>query len=389
MINNERLLNTFLELVKINAPSGYEKNIADYIKQTLNEFNIPWHEDEAGLTFGGNSGNIIGTLNENHELPSIFISAHMDTIQPTLDLTTKIDEGKIASNGTTILGADDRAGVAILLELIKVIKDNNIKTLPIKFIFTVAEEIGMFGSKYLTREKISSKLGFVFDCSEEPGKIITIAPAAIKFKIKIKGKAAHAAVHPEQGINAITIACNSISKIKVGRLNNRSTVNFGTIKGGSKINIVPEEVEIEGEIRNLVESELQDQINLIKSIFEENAQELGGELEFFSTRKYYHFCLKDEEDVVVIAKNAIKKTGNSPSTIKYTGGSDANIFNAIGIPTVNLGIGFRNVHSNSEYIHISNLQKAAHIGLEIVISSLEYFSKDKVNIHSEYFKKDN
>lgn len=390
MINNQRLLDTFLTLVRINGPSGNEMKVAEYIKQTLTELNIQWQEDRAGSTFGGNSGNIIATLEGNNNLPEIFLCSHMDTIQPTLRLNPIIGEdGTIASDGTTILGADDRAGIAIILEIVRTIKENAIDTLPINLIFTVAEEIGMFGSKYLSIGKINSKIGFVFDSSADPGKIITTAPAAVKIKIKIKGKAAHAAVQPEQGINAITIACNAIAKMKVGRISNTCTVNFGVIKGGTLINVIPEEVEIDGEIRSLFEPELLDQINLMQSIFEETTKQGGGKLEFLITRKYYPFNLAEDNDVVVIAKNAIEKTGSVPVTIKYTGGSDANVFNALGIPTVNLGIGFRNVHSDSEFIPSSNLLKSARIGLEIVTSSLKYFLNENENAKSEISKRDN
>ena len=390
MINNQRLLDTFLTLVCINGPSGNEAKVAEYIKQSLTELEIPWQEDRAGSTFGGNSGNIIATLEGINNLPEIFLCSHMDTIQPTLRLNPTIGkDGTIASDGTTILGADDRAGIAIILEIVRTIKENAIDTLPINLIFTVAEEIGMFGSKYLSVGKINSKIGFVFDSSADPGKIITTAPAAVKVKIKIKGKAAHAAVQPEQGINAITIACNAIAKMKVGRISNTCTVNFGVIKGGTLINVIPEEVEIDGEIRSLLEPELLDQINLMQSIFEETTKQGGGKLEFLITRKYYSFNLAEDNDVVVIAKNAIEKTGSVPVSIKYTGGSDANVFNALGIPTVNLGIGFRNVHSDSEFIPSSNLLKAACIGLEIVNSSLEFYTAVNGNINSKNFKCNN
>ena len=384
MINTQRLIDRFIQIVSINGQSGNEKEIAQYIKDFLSAKNIKWEEDNAGSAFGGNSGNIIAEVNASNEKPSIFFCAHMDTIRPTEGLTTLISDSTISSDGKTILGADDRAGVAILLELIEIISENELNTFPIKFIFTVAEEIGMHGSKNLTAEKLNSKWGVIFDSSAVPGSIIKSAPSAVKILIKVKGKAAHAALQPESGVNAFTIAANAIALTKVGRISKKSTLNFGIIKGGNAINIVPDYVEIEGEARSHDEAELETLINFVKYNFEENAKLYGGTVEFETCRKYYGFDLNEKSIVISTAKKAIERTGLSPILLTYPAGSDANIFNALDIPTVNLGVGFHNVHSHEEIMPIDNLINAAKIGYEIVLEAL----CKKKNIQYEFCEND-
>ena len=378
MIDEKFLVELFLNLVRINGESGNEKEPADFIKAKLNDLGISYREDTAGEIFGGSQGNILGyypgTLDS---VPPILFSSHMDTIEPTSGISTKIEDGIIRSSGNTILGADDRAGVAIVLTVLETIIKNKITTGPIYLAFTVAEEIGMYGAKNLTDIDPELKTGFVFDSSALPGKIITTAPASSTFYIKVIGKAAHAAVQPEEGINAIKIAADAISKIDSGRISPESTANFGMIQGGKAVNIVPDEIIIEGEVRSTDSKQLKDKFDEIKSIFNSSALNYGGKIEMEINNKYPSFKLTANSPVVEIAQNAIRAVGLEPENIIYPGGSDANVYNNHGIETVNLGLGYRNVHSHSEYMEISKLKSAADIGLEIARRAAEYFTNNE------------
>ncbi len=366
MINSKRLLETFLALIEIDGKSGNERKIANYIKNFFVDYKIPVYEDNAALSFGGNAGNIIATLKGDANLSPIFICAHMDTIQSTLGIKPIIENEVVFTDRSTILGADDRAGVAIILETVNTIIQNKINTPTIYFVFTVCEEAGMFGSKNLDFSSMNCQYGFVIDSSAEPGSVIVSAPSALQFKIRIFGKAAHAAVHPEEGINAISISGQAISKIKVGRVSNTCTLNLGTIKGGSLINVVPADVEIVGEVRSFVEEEIRQQLKLLIDTFKDAAKYFGGKIEFSTSRKYYGFNLDIKSPVVNAATSAINKASLPVNCIVYPGGSDANIFNHFGFPTVNLGIGYKKVHSLEESISIKNLERTADIVFNIV-----------------------
>ncbi len=381
MIPREKILDTFLTLVKIDGKSGNEKEVAAYIKERMKRLDISVSEDNAGESFGGNQGNLIcyfpGMLND---VPAILLSAHMDSIESTKGINPIIEDGIIRSDGGTILAADDRVGVAAILEAIDSIVTNQIPTGPIYIAFTVAEEIGMFGSKAFKKDALPVQYGFVLDSSAAPGEIIVSAPSSHMFEIKIIGKAAHAAVQPENGVDAIKIASDSIAQFQTGRISPTCTLNFGVIKGGKAINIVADEVIIKADIRSIYEDESKYWREKIIEVFSQTANKYGGECKINITRKYKAFNLNENEPTVVIAKKSIENIGLQPLCRKYPGGSDANILNGLGIPSVNFGLGYRNVHSKQEFISIDNLVTSGNIGLSICTTTAETSKQKAVSL---------
>lgn len=367
MIDHTQLATQFLKLVEIDGSSGQERNVADYLKSKLARLCVETTEDCAGDSFGGTAGNLVGRIKGTlPNVPAILLCAHMDTIQPTLGIKPVITNGTIATDQTTILGADNRAGIAIILEILTLLREKNIPHGPIEVVFTVCEENGMRGAKYLQVSDLAAKMGFVFDSSAEPRSIVIEAPSSILFEARILGKAAHAAVSPEKGINAIQIASRAIANLQMGRFGETGTVNVGIIHGGKATNIVPDEVYLKGEVRSPDEKELQKQVGNIEKQFRKYTQVAGTSIEFMTDRKYCGFSLDEKSQVVQIAKKAISAAGYQPKPISYPGGSDANILNEKGIPTVNLGVGFNNVHSPMESIAIENLVALSKIGINII-----------------------
>ncbi len=370
MLNYTRLKNSFLELVAINGASGRENNVADHIQMRLSEIGVQAERDNANVSFDGTCGNVIAFLEgTDPNMRPILLSCHMDTIEPTAGIKCIEENGKIMTDGRTILGADNRAGVAVVLETLQTVVENNLPHPPIYCAFSVAEEIGMFGIKFIPKEKINAACGFVFDSSAKPGDVIVNAPSSRVITIKLFGKAAHAAVQPENGVNALKIAGNAISKIPTGKFNDNSTFNFGTIKGGKAINIVPDYVEIEAEYRGFSHKLLDRKVENLRQVFNSEAESLGGKAEIEVVEKYGFFELSESSETVKIAFNAIRKADLNPEAITYSGGSDANVLNTKGIPTVNFGMGFRNVHSVNEYIKTEDLYKDAEIAMNIVTAS--------------------
>lgn len=240
-IHSNLWISIFLDLVKLDAVSKQERPVADYIHRFLNDLNIPTREDHTGKRISGNCGNVIAKISSTgHSGPAQFsLTAHMDTIQSTRGIQPQVMNGIITSDGQTILGADNRAGIAIILYLVRNIRHQNLPHIPFEVIFTVGEETRLYGSTHLDLSMVESRTAYVLDSSADPGAFVYAAPGATEFAINFIGKASHAAVNPEQGINALSMAGDLIYQFKVGKFTDDTTINFGKISGGEANNIVP------------------------------------------------------------------------------------------------------------------------------------------------------
>jgi len=367
MVNKERMVNEFIELVKIDSLTRQERQMADALKKKLEDMGIDVYEDGAGEKIGGNAGNLICTIKGNKDVPAILLMAHMDTVTPGIGKEPVIDGDIIRTNGKTILGGDDLAGVACILEAVKVLKENQIPHGDIQVVFTIAEECGLFGAKNLDYEKINAKYGFVLDEGGEIGSVAVKAPSQNKIEVIVKGKAAHAGVEPEKGISAIQIAAYAISKMKLGRIDDETTANIGIISGGTATNIICDTVKIEAESRSRNPEKLEEQTQHMKKCFEDAAALFGGSVEFISNLIYPAFEIDETgSELPKILKKASEKAGVDLQLISTGGGSDTNILNGKGIEAVNVSVGMSKVHSVDEEIRISDIEKAAGFLVEII-----------------------
>ncbi len=362
MFDAKEIVELFLSLARIEGLSGNEKEVANFIRNFCNHPEIEIIEDDANKIDGGKSGNLICRINGGG---NFILLSHMDTASSTKNLNPIIMEGKITSDGTTILGADNRAGIAAILYALKKSLENKEKLKPFTIAFTICEETTLTGSKFL-KPTPNIKMGFVFDSHLDPGKFIVSSPGALMFKISVHGKPAHAGIEPEKGINAIEVAAKSIVRIKQGRIDEETTLNFGKIIGGEATNIVPAKVLIEGEIRSFDMIKINEQFDFIKNVFEEECNKKGCEFKIESRWDFKPYKINSDMDVYKKIKNAIKKAGLEPEESISFGGSDANSLNEKGIQTVNIGIGAKNPHSNQEYILISDLIKASKIAYQLM-----------------------
>lgn len=370
MINKTRLLNTLLELLKIDGPALCERPVSDYLKKYFKEIELDLEEDDTGSKIDGNSGNLYLHMHGIGDSSVAFL-AHMDTVKPTFGLEPIVTDNNVRSNGKTVLGADDRLGIALLCELVKYLKESKIKHCPIEIIFTVAEEIGLFGIKNIDYNRIKSKIAFVLDAGGSCGKIVSKAPSLERMNITVKGKASHAGSSPEKGVNAIAIAAKAISNIKQGRVDQDTTLNIGKIEGGTATNIVSDKVKIEGEARSFNPSTLTEQIKNAEVQFLTAADEFGGSIEFDHKLSFSTFNLDKESQPVKMAVSAAEKKG-IPHKITHTGGgSDANILNAHGIISAGLGIGYFEEHTNNEYISLKDMYNSLEWLIEICSVNLE------------------
>jgi tripeptide aminopeptidase len=362
MIDSSRLVEIFLQLVKIDALSGKEKKVADFIRDFLDGYDLQITEDKSYNFSGGNSGNLICRVGNGGDF---VLLAHMDTARPTKKVIPYIENSAIKSKTDTVLGVDNRAGVSVLLYVLESIFKNNYVTKDFTAAFTTCEETTMEGSKNLLLNGNINK-GFVFDSSLRPGNFINSACGAMGFKAVINGRASHSGIEPEKGINSVQIASLVISKIKQGRLDDETTLNIGKISGGSAVNVIPEKTIIEGEIRSFDPDIISSKVNELQKLFSREAELYSATVDFSAAWDFMPYTIEYDEEVFMDISTALKKVGLVPKANISLGGSDANSLNAKGIPSVNIGIGAQNPHSNEEFIFIEDLVKSAEIAFQLI-----------------------
>ncbi len=369
MVQENRLINEFIELIQIDSETKNESDIAKRLKHKFIELGLNVLEDDSAHKTGHGSGNLIATLHASdgmEHIPVIYFTSHMDTVVPGRGIKPQIDaDGYIRSDGTTILGSDDKAGIAAVLESIRILKEEHIKHGKIQFVITAGEESGLVGAKEMNPKWLEASFGFALDSTERVGNIVVAAPFQARINIFIYGRSAHAGVNPEDGISAIQVAAKAISRISLGRIDKETSANIGSFEGKGPTNIVCDRVEIKAEARSIVSEKLHKQLKHMEQTFMQVAEEFETTAEFdFEVTPGFYFT--EEDDVVKLVMRAVKRIGRIPKTIHSGGGSDANIFNGMGIPTVNLAVGYENIHTKKEQMPISELTKTAELVISII-----------------------
>jgi tripeptide aminopeptidase len=365
MINKRRLVVTFKKLVKIDSLSLQEEKIVKLLQKELSR--LGYRSFLAGRPREGKVGNLIVNIAGNGvKRPCLLLNAHLDTVSPGKNIKPLEKNGYLSTDGSTILGADNKAGVAAILEVLRVLKEQNLKHPPLQVIFTVAEEIGLLGAKALPQKLLKADFGITLDGGEVE-KVIYKAPSQYNLTATVIGKAAHAGIHPEEGINAIKVASEAISRMKLGRIDSETTANIGTIQGGKAVNIVPDEVLLKGEARSHNLAKLDKQLEHMERVLFKTCEKYRARLKLRVERVYKAFEINKKSDLISLVNFAFKASHIQPKLEKTGGGSDANIFNDLGIPTVILGVGADRVHTTREQIKIEDLAK----GTENVLNLLK------------------
>jgi tripeptide aminopeptidase len=367
MIHRDRLVKEFLELVQIDSETKHERQIADVLKEKFSELGLDVVEDDAAEKTGHGAGNLVCTLKGiNEQADPIYFTSHMDTVVPGQRIKPQIEDEVIASDGKTILGADDKAGLAAMLEAIRALKEDNIEHGTVQFVIPVGEESGLVGSRTLDPSLLTAKYGYALDSEGTVGHIIIAAPTQAKLHVVVHGKTAHAGVAPEKGVSAITLAAKAVSNMPLGRIDKDTTANIGSFEGGTQTNIVCDHVEIIAETRSLVQEKMEKQVKIMKDTFESTAQKLGGSADVDVKIMYPSYRYGDGDHLVAVAKKAINEIGRKPKLLESGGGSDANNIVGHGIPTVNLSVGYENIHTTNERMPIEELVKTSELVLAII-----------------------
>ncbi|MBD1399470.1 M20/M25/M40 family metallo-hydrolase [Pelovirga terrestris] len=374
MINQQRIADEFFRLASIDSPSYREASIAAYLHQRFSQLGATVEVDTAGATIGSDSGNMIARFPGTRAGDPFVISVHMDTVSPAENVQPVLNDGIFTSAGNTILGADDKAGIAELIEAIEVLNQQNIPYGPLEVVITVCEELGLLGAKAFDFSVLKGKRGVALDTTGID-RIITRAPAANRMKIDIYGLEAHAGVCPEQGISAITIAAKAIARMTLGRIDEHTTANIGTINGGVATNIIPGQVSLRGEVRSHAPERLQQVTEAIIRCFEEEAYNSSVVVDGKTRSASMAIEIQEDFPAMQIAETApivqlivnAGKTLQRPQQIAAAGGgSDANIFNGHGIDMVILGTGMAKVHTPQEQVAVADMEKVSSLLVEII-----------------------
>ena len=357
------IIEEFAELVKIPVQSRDERKIADVLKQKLTAMGLSVFEDQAGEKLQGNTGNIIARLPGEPGIPSILLSAHMDRVGNDGKIYPVSAENGVLlrSSGSSILAADDVGGLCAILDGLRQVLAEGCPHGAIEVVFSVCEELGVAGSRCMDFSQLQSRQAYVLDAPGRIGRIVLQAPTKCKVQVRVTGRSAHAGSDPEKGLSAIRVAAVALSRLREGRITPYTTSNFGSFHGGSSTNVVCDLVEILGEVRSLKQPEMDAYIDEMEKVFADTAAEYHAKIEVQVQVLYRSFSLSEQLPVVKIAQKALAGLGIAPVCCAGGGGMDGNHFNAHGISTVGLTLGYSKNHTPEEEIVVQDLVQAGNL----------------------------
>lgn len=372
MINEGRLVDLFTKLCLIDAPALSEQDSVAFVKDYLIGLGLEVEEDNAGELIGGQANNLIATLKGNVDgAPRIFLSAHFDTVEPTAGLVITETDGVFRSSSDTILGADDKGGMAPAIEAVHALIESGAPHGDVVLLLSVAEEIGLKGANALKIENYDLDFGYVLDTGPPVGSFVTKTAFHDRLDVEIIGRPAHSGKDPERGISAIQVMADAIQGMKLGRIGPETTANIGLVSGGSAVNVVCANVKLRGEARSTSETELDEQIDHMMKKFEEAAAKWGAEVKIEHERHYGAYDIPADAPVVQVAMKASEKLGLNPFLRTTLGGSDANIYNSKGVPTIVVATGMDKIHTHDEFISRVDLIDTARLAYEIITAAAE------------------
>ncbi|GAB4483479.1 MAG: M20/M25/M40 family metallo-hydrolase [Thermodesulfovibrionales bacterium] len=364
-INTKRLLDTFLDLVRINSPSFREAEIGEYIGAMLRSLGFRTRFQRYDRSF-----NLISTLKgAAGSGAGLILSAHMDTIEPTEGISYKVTKDRVMSTGKTVLGADDKAAIAQILEAVRVVRESRMPHPDIEIVFTSAEEAGLCGARNLDFSCLKSRHALVLDSGGPVGRLVTAAPTHHTYEMTIIGRSAHAGIEPEQGISAIRVASEIVSKAPDGRINSATTANIGIISGGTATNVVPREVRLRGEVRSHDRRTLEGVKKRIFDRAKKTCSAMHARLLVSVNEEYRSFRISRNDPFLRFVDESHRACGIDTLHVVTGGGSDANVFNASGITAVNMSTGMQKVHSHEEFI----MRKDLDLGAMVVVEAIAGF----------------
>lgn len=368
-MNSERLLNTFLDLVTTSSPSGHEGAVAEYCAAALRACGCTVEIDDAGERIGSDTGNLYAVL-PGTASGSVIMTAHLDCVQPCERVTPVIEDGVIRSDGTTVLGGDDKVGTASIIEAVRTLSEGDEPHATVKVIFSIQEEVGCCGAKNLSAGTFEQgEPCFVFDGEGDVGLACLAAPYHYTFEAEFMGKASHAGVAPEKGISAIEAASVAIADMRerglLGAVGDYCASNIGTIRGGSANNVVAPSCLLTGECRAIEKEDVDRVHDGMDEAMRNAAAQVGARVRIDWNLEYSGFCLDADAPAVKLFNDAARSVGLSPDTVKSAGGTDANMYIELGVEPLVVSTGMTNFHSVDECLKVEDLENTARLAVAL------------------------
>jgi tripeptide aminopeptidase len=362
-----RVLDTFLELVRIDSPSGAEAACGRHVARLLADLGMSVGFDNSAGVTGSDSGNLIASLAGTVPGKRLLLSAHLDTVQPGNGVDPVVADGVVSSRGDTVLGADDKAGIAAIVEGVRRIVEAGEPHAAIDVVMTTGEELGLRGAKALDPAVVATaELAIVLDADGMPGGIVDGAPTHYTFVAEFMGRAAHAGVEPQKGRSAIVMAAEAVAAMRLGRVDELSTANIGTMDGGTATNVVAASVRVTGECRSLDPEVVETLRTEMEAAMHDAAARHEGRVDVRWTREYDGYMFTSGDPALEFARAVCRDVGVEPRTFHTGGGSDGNVFASRGVPTLVLSSGMTHVHCTDERIAVADLETLA----DMVVAAL-------------------
>lgn len=360
------VLPLFSELAALPSPPGGEREVADVVTRYLRDLGLDVDEDDAGARIGASAGNLFSSVAARTDGMPIFLCAHLDTVPPEGPVEPVVEDGVVRNAGGTILGADNKAAVAVMLEATRRLLNEGRPHAGLELVFTPKEEVGLLGAFAFDHTRLDARVGYVYDQAAPIGEIILGAPAAQAMRVRFHGRAAHSGMYPEDGRSAIAAAARAIADLRLGRVDEETTANVGMIEGGTAGNIVPEWCTFRAEARSHDERKLAELVQEMLDAFTFAAGVGECEVETEIQKSYRSYRFRRDDPVVRLACAALERTGHEPTFALSGGAADANVFNERGIACLNLANGMANIHTPEESIAVADLEAMVDVTLALV-----------------------
>jgi tripeptide aminopeptidase len=359
------VVDLFLELAAIPSPPGEERPVADVVLRYLRDCGLGPDEDDAGPTVGSTMGNVYARVEPTAAGEPLFLCAHLDTVPPSDEIDPVVDDGVVRNARATILGADNKAAVVAMLEATRRAVSENRRHAGIELLFTPKEEVGLLGAHAFDHTRLRARVGYVYDQAAPIGEIILGAPTSQSLEVTFHGRASHAGMYPDEGRSAIAAASRAIAEMRLGRVDELSTANVGTIVGGTAANIVPEWCTFVAEARSHDERKLADLVQQMQDAVTFAAGVAECEVETKTRRSYRGYRLARDDRAVALAARALAGAGFPVSYALSGGAADANVFNERGLQCVNLANGMAEIHTPDEHIAVADLEAMVDVTLAL------------------------
>ncbi len=363
-------LDLFLELAAIPSPPGEERLVADRVIEELRSIGLEVDEDDTGAAIGSTMGSLYARLEPTAEGTPMFLCAHLDTVPPEGPIEPVVEDGVVRNAAGTILGADNKAAVASMIEAARRTLEGGRPHAGLELVFTAKEEVGLRGAYAFDHTRLDAALGYVYDQAAPIGEIVIGAPWAATLEVAFHGRSAHAGMYPEEGRSAIAAAARAIADLRLGRIDEETSANVGLIEGGTARNIIPEHCTLKAEARSHNEAKLADVVREMEEAFAFAAALEECEVETDIDRSYRGYRFRKDEPAVALAAQALERCGFTPSYAFTGGGADANVFNERGIPCVTLANAMAEIHTPGEHIAVSDVEAMVDVSLALLDGAL-------------------